>query len=371
MYEDRDGWKMKEMKDLVDRSVEKVPKNILHLFQVCTWNFEQEHEGLKGRRINFVFALKQRNDGKINSHKWFFQGICKYLKPDLCTMLDIGTRPDDYALTKLYKYMVNNKWCGGCCGEIEVDFSNHKDGINMSYLIKSAQFYEYKLSHSPDKACESFFGYNSVLPGAYCMFRWKAIQGGPMDKFFKLVNSDADPTCPEANEYLAEDRVMCLQIYIKEKAGYYLTFIPDAKAFTDAPENLTILIKQRRRWMNGALFAAFRVVSNCQNMTRCRRTKHSVCRQIMMFIYMLYFITMQILTFFLLGSFFVSIKLFFKNYFKQLTDKQTFKNNNYDLWYFFNGDGSLSFVNIFSYLYMGMLVITLLVSITMPVDRAI
>lgn len=64
-----------------------------------------------------------------------------------------------------------------------------------------------------------------------------------MDKFFKLVNSDQDPTCPEANEYLAEDRVMCLQIYIKENNGYYLTYVPDAKAFTDAPENLCILIK--------------------------------------------------------------------------------------------------------------------------------
>ncbi len=64
-----------------------------------------------------------------------------------------------------------------------------------------------------------------------------------MDKFFKLVNSDLDPSCAEANEYLAEDRVMCLQIYIKENNGYYLTYIPDAKAFTDAPENLSILIK--------------------------------------------------------------------------------------------------------------------------------
>ena len=64
-----------------------------------------------------------------------------------------------------------------------------------------------------------------------------------MDKFFKLVNSSADPSCPEANEYLAEDRVMCLQIYIKEANKYYLTFIPDAKAFTDAPTNLTVLIK--------------------------------------------------------------------------------------------------------------------------------
>ena len=124
-------------------------------------------------------------------------------------MLDIGTRADDYAITKLYKYMLNNPTCGGCCGEIEVDFSTHKD-FDLSYLLKSAQYYEYKLSHSPDKCCESFFGYNSVLPGAYCMFSWKAIQGGPMDSFFKLVNSDVDPTCGEANEYLAEDRVMCL-----------------------------------------------------------------------------------------------------------------------------------------------------------------
>jgi len=31
-----------------------------------------------------------------------------------------------------------------------------------------------------------------------------------MDAFFKLVNKAKPPTCPEANEYLAEDRVMCL-----------------------------------------------------------------------------------------------------------------------------------------------------------------
>ena len=45
------------------------------------------------------------------------------MKPDYTLMLDIGTRPNDYAVTRLYKYMLNNKYCGGCCGEIEVDFS--------------------------------------------------------------------------------------------------------------------------------------------------------------------------------------------------------------------------------------------------------
>jgi chitin synthase len=43
--------------------------------------------------------------------------------------------------------------------------------------VQAAQYYEYKLGHSPDKACESFFGFTSVLPGAYSIFRWKAIKG--------------------------------------------------------------------------------------------------------------------------------------------------------------------------------------------------
>ena len=73
MKEARGGeWKMKEMNDIMDKSVKNLPKNILHLFQVCTWDFGLKADHLKGRRINFIFALKQRNDGKINSHKWFF-----------------------------------------------------------------------------------------------------------------------------------------------------------------------------------------------------------------------------------------------------------------------------------------------------------
>lgn len=116
-------------------------------------------------------------------------------------MLDIGTRPGDYSIAKLFKYMFFHKNCGGCCGEIEVAMDTiYKDKqnsslFNTSYFIRAAQFFEYKLSHSPDKCCESSFGFISCLPGAYSLFRWDAIQGGPMDEFFKLVNSDNDPTC--------------------------------------------------------------------------------------------------------------------------------------------------------------------------------
>ena len=125
------------MRDIMAPDATKIPTNLIHMFQVSTWDFGLKEDMLKGRRVNFIFAIKQRNDGKINSHRWFFQGICKYLKPDFCLMLDIGTRPEKHAVYKLYKYMTIQKNCGGCCGEIEVDFSQDKE-IGASYFIKAA-----------------------------------------------------------------------------------------------------------------------------------------------------------------------------------------------------------------------------------------
>lgn len=122
--------------------------------------------------------------------------------------------------------------------------------------------------------------------------------------------------------------------------------------------------------MNGALFAAFRVISNLWNMVNCSRTKHGCIRQLGMSIYMVYFVVMQILSFFMVGSYYVGVKLFYVDYFRQLTDKSTFAVNNPDLWQFFNGTGAFSFATIFSWAYLGILVITVLISLGTPIDRA-
>jgi chitin synthase len=168
------------------------------------------------------------------------------------------------------------------------------------------------MGHAPDKANESFFGFNSVLPGAYSMFRWKAIKGEPLDEFFRGVNRQDLPSCAEANEFLAEDRVMCLQIYIKRNEKFHLCYIPDAKAYTDAPGSIAILIKQRRRWMNGATFGTMKVISNFVNMISCNRTKHSWYRQIMMTFFLIYNLLTFLSQFFTVGSMYASITIFLK-----------------------------------------------------------
>ena len=105
MKENRQGnWVMKDMLDIIEKP-NKMATNLVHLGMVSTWDFGHKEDHLKRRRINFIFGIKQRNDGKINSHRWFYQGICEYLKPELCLMLDIGTRPGEHSIYKLFKYM--------------------------------------------------------------------------------------------------------------------------------------------------------------------------------------------------------------------------------------------------------------------------
>ena len=51
----------------------------------------------------------------------------------------------------------------------------------VSYLIRcvinaeNAQLFEYTIGHIIDKGFESFFGFISVLPGAFSAYRWEAI----------------------------------------------------------------------------------------------------------------------------------------------------------------------------------------------------
>ena len=231
-------------------------------------------------------------------------------------MLDIGTKPDNNAIQKLYQFMESNPQAGGCCGEIEVDIQENSSCV--SYMLQAAQFFEYKLMHTPDKAFESFFGYTSVLPGAYCFFRWKAIKGSPINTFFKNVTRKDTPTCNEANMYLAEDQIMCLRIYIKEQTGYTVQYIPDAKAFTDAPQCLSVLMKQRRRWMNGKLFCTYDVIINFLNMVSCRRNNHPCYRQCLMVLFMLYYCSLYMLQFLTLSLMFVTLKIFFDNVFQRI-----------------------------------------------------
>ena len=66
--------------------------------------------------MNLFLCVKYKNAGKLSSHNWFFNGICKELRPTHAILLDVGLRPEGLALMKMYKYMKEYPRIGGVCG---------------------------------------------------------------------------------------------------------------------------------------------------------------------------------------------------------------------------------------------------------------
>ena len=211
-------------------------------------------------------------------------------------------------------------------------------------IILRAQYVEYKLSHYLDKAAESIFGFVSVLPGAFATFRWEAIDGKPLDEFLKGAKDEFGDSSKimhwaDANKYLAEDRIMCLEIIAKEDSEFILNYVPGAKCLTDPPLSLTGLIKQRRRWFNGSLFASIHVL---KNMWSIWRRKHSSWKRNLFFMFLYLFMQIQmVLSILIVGTFYAVFTIFIRAIFKaekcvSITSEANIMQNVYILFLFFS-----------------------------------
>ncbi|KZV65585.1 glycosyltransferase family 2 protein [Peniophora sp. CONT] len=233
--------------------------------------------------VQILFCLKEQNKKKLNSHRWFFNAFGPLLKPNVCILLDVGTKPTGTSIYELWKCFDKHKNVGGACGEICVEPGRGCSEIFKSPLVASQNF-EYKMSNILDKPLESVFGYISVLPGAFSAYRYRALQNGPngqgpLQKYFlgeTMHGGGANGAgLFDRNMYLAEDRILCFEIVTKKNEGWILKYVKSAKAATDVPASVPEFISQRRRWLNGSLFASvhatimfFRIWTSGQNFFR-------------------------------------------------------------------------------------------------------
>lgn len=51
------------------------------------------------------FVIKHQNQGKIDSHLWFFKGFCDYLNPIFTQIIDCGSIPMWNSVSYLIKHM--------------------------------------------------------------------------------------------------------------------------------------------------------------------------------------------------------------------------------------------------------------------------
>lgn len=98
-------------------------------------------------------------------------------------LLDVGTKPTPQSFLRLWRAFEKDGTVGGACGEIAAELGS--GCLKVLNPLVAAQNFEYKMSNILDKPLESVFGFISVLPGAFSAYRWKAIQGAPLDAYFK------------------------------------------------------------------------------------------------------------------------------------------------------------------------------------------
>ena len=238
--------------------------------------------------VQMIFCLKEKNQKKINSHRWFFQAFGTVLDPNICVLIDAGTKPGKDSIYHLWKAFDLEPMCGGACGEIKVMLSAGKKLINP---LVATQNFEYKMSNILDKPLESAFGFISVLPGAFSAYRYLALQNdkagtGPLEKYFageKMHGANAGVFT--ANMYLAEDRILCFELVSKRNSRWILQYVKSSTGETDVPDTMAEFILQRRRWLNGSFFAAVYALAHFYQIGR---SDHSFIRKLMFFIEFVY-----------------------------------------------------------------------------------
>lgn len=303
---------------------EGVGKNVVngkpvtaHIYEYTTQLSVDPDLKFRGREkgimpVQILFCLKERNQKKINSHRWFFNAFGSILQPNVCVLLDVGTMPRAKSIYHLWKAFDINSNVAGACGEIVALKGKMWTGL-LNPLV-AAQNFEYKMSNILDKPLESVFGYITVLPGAFSAYRYIALQNdalgqGPLCSYFKgetLHGGATDADIFTSNMYLAEDRILCWELVSKRDSSWILHYVKSAQAVTDVPDSVPELISQRRRWLNGSFFAG---IHSIVKFGYIYRSSHSFGRKLALHIELLYQTIQLFFSWFGMANFFIAFSI--------------------------------------------------------------
>jgi chitin synthase len=187
-----------------------------------------------------------------------------------------------------------------------------KRGAKLLNPLVAIQNFEYKISNILDKPLESAFGYVSVLPGAFSAYRFRAIMGRPLERYFHgdhslsriLGKKGIDGmSIFKKNMFLAEDRILCFELVAKSGQKWHLRYVKAAKGETDVPEGVAEFLSQRRRWLNGSFAAS---LYSMMHFGRIYGSGHNIIRIFFLHIQLVYNFVNVLFSWFSLASYWLT-----------------------------------------------------------------
>lgn len=202
-----------------------------------------------------IFCLKEKNQKKINSHRWFLTAICKVLDPTICVFLDAGAIPRDDALYHLWKPLHDNPTVAATTGFC-TSYDTWALGATLNPIVAFQRF-EYELNNTLERPVESFFGRRFALnKGGFAAYRWTTASNpdGIFRDYFDAERAyNNNPT--KANLLLVEDRTISSSLLYTRLDVWRTIPVDSATVDVDIPPNIGEFCLQRRRWLNGDFYA--------------------------------------------------------------------------------------------------------------------
>ncbi|KAH7888380.1 glycosyltransferase family 2 protein [Phlebopus sp. FC_14] len=173
---------------------------------------------------------------------------------EVCLMVDADTKVFPDSLRYLVNCMHHDQMIMGVCGETRI--ANKRQS-----WVTAIQVFEYFISHHLAKAFESVFGGVSCLPGCFSMFRLKARRAAGDDwvpliikpEIVREYSQSEVATLHQKNLLLlGEDRFLTT-ILLRTFPNRKMMFLPQARCRTVVPDTFSVLLSQRRRWINSTI----------------------------------------------------------------------------------------------------------------------
>ncbi|KAG0278496.1 Chitin synthase, class 3 [Linnemannia exigua] len=171
---------------------------------------------------------------------------------ELCLMVDADTMVKGDSLSYMVTAMQNDTTIMGLCGETKI-------ANKTASWVTAIQVFEYYISHHLGKAFESVFGGVTCLPGCFCMYRikapkfdsWVPILANP--EIIEEYNQNVVSTLHQKNLLLlGEDRYLTT-LMLRTFPKRQMVFVPQAQCKTVVPDTFSVLLSQRRRWINSTI----------------------------------------------------------------------------------------------------------------------
>lgn len=176
-------------------------------------------------------------------------------------MVDADTKIFPDSITHMVAELVRDPEIMGLCGETKIANKNES-------WVTAIQVFEYYISHHQVKAFESVFCCVTCLPGCFSMYRIKSPKNSDGTWVPILINpdivekySDNDVRTLHRKNLLllGEDRYLT-SLMLKTFPRRKQIFVSKAVCKTIVPSKFSVLLSQRRRWINSTVHNLFELV---------------------------------------------------------------------------------------------------------------